>query len=141
MLTVVASVGAKRTTTLRLVSATSTAMSVLCTIWLTQGETTDCAEIINTLTNGMFMYLGWKGLRNCISEGHDRIFLITFLGYLLVGCGSFLFHATLWCRFPSTPPPSLLCLGFVQLTVGGCRFDAASRRTEYDIHYLFDVLG
>jgi len=58
--------------------------------------TTYCAEIINTLTKGMVMYLGWKGLRNCISEGHDRIFLITFLGYLLVGCGSFLFHATLW---------------------------------------------
>lgn len=53
------------------------------------------AEIVNTLTNILFMYLAFKGAANCIRNGHDQIFLITFVGYFLVGTGSFLFHATL----------------------------------------------
>jgi len=53
------------------------------------------AEIVNTLTNLLFLYLGAKGAYNCWTQGHDRIFLISFLGYLIVGSGSFLFHATL----------------------------------------------
>lgn len=53
------------------------------------------AEIVNTLTNIWFMYLSAKGIRNCITEGHDTVFLVSFIGYLLVGSGSFLFHATL----------------------------------------------
>ena len=41
-------------------------------------------------------------MRNCIKEGHDPIFFITFLGLLAVGVGSFLFHSTLWCmRVPA----------------------------------------
>ncbi|ORY06497.1 alkaline ceramidase-like protein [Clohesyomyces aquaticus] len=53
------------------------------------------AEIVNTLTNLLFMYLAIKGIRNCVTNGHDRIFIVTFAGYLIVGTGSFLFHATL----------------------------------------------
>ncbi|CBX92690.1 hypothetical protein IAQ61_005938 [Plenodomus lingam] len=53
------------------------------------------AEIINTLTNLLFMYLAIKGIRNCIKHGHDTVFLVAFIGYLLVGTGSFFFHATL----------------------------------------------
>ena len=56
------------------------------------------AEIVNTLTNLLFLYLGAKGAYNCWTQGHDRIFLISFLGYLIVGSGSFLFHATLKCK-------------------------------------------
>jgi len=53
------------------------------------------AEIVNTMTNLLFLYLGVRGIVNCITQGHDRIFLVTFCGYLLVGTGSFLFHSTL----------------------------------------------
>lgn len=53
------------------------------------------AEIVNTLTNLLFMYLALKGVHNCLKNGHDRVFVVAFVGYLLVGTGSFLFHATL----------------------------------------------
>ncbi|KAL8835296.1 MAG: hypothetical protein Q9170_003382 [Blastenia crenularia] len=53
------------------------------------------AEIVNTLTNLMFVFLAFKGIRNCVKHGHDSVFFIAFVGYLLVGTGSFLFHATL----------------------------------------------
>ncbi|KAL1964662.1 hypothetical protein VTN77DRAFT_6688 [Rasamsonia byssochlamydoides] len=53
------------------------------------------AEIVNTLTNLLFLYLGVKGVLNCRKHGHDAIFQIAFFGYLLVGFGSFLFHSTL----------------------------------------------
>ena len=43
------------------------------------------------------MYLAAKGIRNCVKNGHDTVFLVAFIGYLLVGSGSFLFHATLKC--------------------------------------------
>jgi dihydroceramidase len=45
------------------------------------------AEIINTLTNLLFMYLAAKGIRNCLKNGHDTVFLVAFIGYLLVGTG------------------------------------------------------
>lgn len=57
------------------------------------------AEIVNTLTNFVFMYLAFKGIRSCRRHGHDAIFLVSFVGYLLVGTGSFLFHATLKCAW------------------------------------------
>ncbi|KAH0603677.1 uncharacterized protein H6S33_007336 [Morchella sextelata] len=55
-----------------------------------------CAEIVNSVTNAVFVWLAVKGLRNCWTERHDVIFAVTFAGYLCVGVGSFLFHATLW---------------------------------------------
>ena len=56
------------------------------------------AEFVNTLTNLLFLYLAFKGIFNCLRNGHDRIFLITFCGYLVVGSGSLAFHATLKCK-------------------------------------------
>ncbi|KAI5203577.1 alkaline ceramidase-like protein [Aureobasidium subglaciale] len=53
------------------------------------------AEIVNTLTNLLFVWLAFRGINNCIQNGHDQIFLVTFIGYLIVGTGSFLFHSTL----------------------------------------------
>lgn len=44
------------------------------------------------------MYLGIKGVRNCLKHGHDTVFMVTFLGYLAVGTGSFMFHSTLKCK-------------------------------------------
>ncbi|VTT60908.1 unnamed protein product [Fusarium fujikuroi] len=55
------------------------------------------AEITNTLTNVLFIALGIRGVRNCLKYKHDTVFVIAYLGYLLVGCGSFAFHATLSC--------------------------------------------
>jgi dihydroceramidase len=56
------------------------------------------AEIVNTLTNLLFMWLGIKGIISCRRNGHDQIFLVALLGYLVVGTGSFLFHSTLKCK-------------------------------------------
>lgn len=44
------------------------------------------------------MYLSAKGIENCLAHGHGTVFMISYIGYLLVGSGSFLFHATLKCR-------------------------------------------
>lgn len=61
------------------------------------------AEIVNTLTNLMFMWLGVQGIRSCRRNGHDQIFIVALIGYLVVGTGSFLFHSTLKCKCPYTP--------------------------------------
>lgn len=61
------------------------------------------AEIVNTLTNLLFVWLAFRGISNCIQNGHDHIFLVTFIGYLVVGTGSFLFHTTLKCRYSKLP--------------------------------------
>ncbi|PGH12089.1 hypothetical protein AJ79_04488 [Helicocarpus griseus UAMH5409] len=53
------------------------------------------AEIVNSITNFLFLLLGVKGVISCRKNGHDSIFQIAFLGYLVVGFGSFLFHSTL----------------------------------------------
>ncbi|KAB8235675.1 ceramidase [Aspergillus alliaceus] len=53
------------------------------------------AEIVNSMTNLLFVWLGTKGIINCRRNGHDPIFVVAYTGYLLVGIGSFLFHATL----------------------------------------------
>lgn len=53
------------------------------------------AEIVNTLTNLLFMALGIKGIRSCLKYQHDTIFLVSYIGYLLVVSGSFAFHSTL----------------------------------------------
>ncbi|KAJ5823278.1 Ceramidase [Penicillium robsamsonii] len=61
------------------------------------------AEIVNTLTNLLFMWLGIQGIRSCRRNGHDQIFTVALLGYLVVGTGSFLFHSTLKCKSLYTP--------------------------------------
>ena len=65
-----------------------------------------CAEVVNTVTNLIFMWLGFKGLRNVIKYSHDRVFILAFLGYIVVGLGSMAFHATLKCLSdqPFCPP-------------------------------------
>lgn len=45
----------------------------------------------------MFLWLGYKGIRNCLVHGHDKIFIVSYFGYLIVGAGSTAFHATLKC--------------------------------------------
>lgn len=54
-----------------------------------------CAEFINTATNFIFMYLGIMGIRDCLRHAHDRVFIVLYLGYMIVGLGSMAFHATL----------------------------------------------
>ncbi|KAL0936656.1 Alkaline ceramidase 3 [Colletotrichum truncatum] len=54
-----------------------------------------CAEVCNTLTNLLFLWLGLKGISNCVSQGHPRIFFVAFLGYVVVGLGSIAFHTSL----------------------------------------------
>ncbi|PHH86373.1 hypothetical protein CDD83_10358 [Cordyceps sp. RAO-2017] len=54
-----------------------------------------CAELCNTLTNALFLWLGVRGIRNCLRQSHPTIFLFAFLGYIVVGLGSVFFHATL----------------------------------------------
>ncbi|KAH9838958.1 Ceramidase [Teratosphaeria destructans] len=53
------------------------------------------AEIVNAWTNLLFAWLAFKGMYNCYHHGHDRIFFLAFIGFLLVGSGSFAFHSTL----------------------------------------------
>lgn len=38
------------------------------------------AEIVNTLTNLLFIGLGIKGIRNCLKYEHDSVFLVAFIG-------------------------------------------------------------
>ncbi|KAK6212998.1 alkaline phytoceramidase [Colletotrichum tabaci] len=54
-----------------------------------------CAEVCNTFTNLLFLWLGFKGVHNCVSQGHPRIFLIAYMGYVIVGLGSTAFHTSL----------------------------------------------
>lgn len=51
-----------------------------------------------TATNVLFVWLGIKGIRNCIANSHPAIFIIAFIGYIMVGIGSVSFHATLKCK-------------------------------------------
>lgn len=53
------------------------------------------AEIVNTITNLMFVFLAWKGIASCIRYGHAHVFLVGFASYLVIGVGSMLFHSTL----------------------------------------------
>ena len=50
------------------------------------------AEIVNTLSNLLFLYLGIRGILNCVRNDHDTVFLVAFIGYVCVGCGSFAFR-------------------------------------------------
>jgi dihydroceramidase len=56
-----------------------------------------CAEVVNTFTNVVFIWLGYKGLRDVVAYSHSRIFILVFLGYMVVGLGSIAFHTTLKC--------------------------------------------
>ncbi|EJT81298.1 hypothetical protein GGTG_01281 [Gaeumannomyces tritici R3-111a-1] len=53
------------------------------------------AEFVNTFSNLIFMWLGAKGIWNCVTYGHSRVLTFGFIGYIIVGLGSMAFHATL----------------------------------------------
>ncbi|KIX07955.1 uncharacterized protein Z518_02609 [Rhinocladiella mackenziei CBS 650.93] len=53
------------------------------------------AELVNSLTNLAFVYLAYKGISSCLRNGHDTVFLLGFVSYLVIGLGSFCFHSTL----------------------------------------------
>lgn len=53
------------------------------------------AEIVNTLTNLLFMYLAYRGCKNCWQNGHESVFFVAFVGSFLVATASCLFHTTL----------------------------------------------
>lgn len=50
---------------------------------------------MNTLTNLMYWYCAWEGVKSCWRNGHDTVFRVAYFGYFLVGFGSFMFHTTL----------------------------------------------
>ncbi|KAK5168093.1 alkaline ceramidase ydc1 [Saxophila tyrrhenica] len=109
------------------------------------------AEIVNTLTNLWFMYLAFKGMFNCRRNGHDNVFFVAYLGYLLVGAGSFAFHATLKYPMQLVDELSMIyttCLMFwatfaysrpqpIQLLLGVFSVSLALFITGY-YHYLQD---
>lgn len=39
------------------------------------------------------------GIRECLRYGHGSVFILSFLGYMVVGLGSMAFHATLKCMW------------------------------------------
>lgn len=61
-----------------------------------------CAEFVNSITNLMFIWLGIRGIRDCIRFRHRPVFVIACIGYIVVGLGSIAFHTTLKCV---SPPP------------------------------------
>lgn len=55
------------------------------------------AEFFNTVTNLIFIHLGVMGIRDCVRYGAANIYILSYLGYIVVGLGSMAFHATLKC--------------------------------------------
>lgn len=62
-----------------------------------------CAELVNTATNVVFMWLGLKGIRNCLRYSHPSVFILAYIGYMVVGAGSMAFHTTLKCQISLSP--------------------------------------
>lgn len=62
------------------------------------------AEFINTVTNLLFIALGIMGIRDCLRYGHGSIYVLSYVGYIIVGLGSMAFHATLLCECTSLAP-------------------------------------
>ncbi|KAK7205674.1 alkaline ceramidase [Myxozyma melibiosi] len=53
------------------------------------------AEAVNTVTNGMFIALAAYSVINAVTQKLETRFILTALGFSLVGIGSWLFHMTL----------------------------------------------
>ncbi|KAK9324669.1 ceramidase [Lipomyces orientalis] len=53
------------------------------------------AEAMNTITNGMFVALAAFAIYNAVVQKHEKRFILTAMGFALVGIGSWLFHMTL----------------------------------------------
>ncbi|KIH91374.1 dihydroceramidase [Sporothrix brasiliensis 5110] len=54
-----------------------------------------CAEFVNSITNLMFIWLGIRGIRDCMRFRHRPVFVVACIGYIVVGLGSIAFHTTL----------------------------------------------
>lgn len=102
------------------------------------------AEFINTLTNLMFIYLAYEGVKSCRKHGHDTVFEVAYFGYFLVGFGSFMFHSTLKCMsansFSFRSTLALRSTRLLNWLLTNCRPVATSRRTQHDLHHLPDGL-
>ena len=81
----------------------STVLVPSLTAWQDYNITYYCAELVNTLTNLIFVYLGVKGIRNCLQYSPRPSLILAYLGYLTVSVGSMAFHATLKCTHPVSP--------------------------------------
>jgi len=57
-------------------------------------------EIVNTLTNLLFLYLAYRDIKSCREYSHDSVFAVAYFGDFLLGIGSFMFHTTLKYRRP-----------------------------------------
>ena len=57
------------------------------------------AEFCNTTTNGLFAVLASIGIYQAVRYRYERRILLTSMGFLLVGIGSWLFHMTLKYEF------------------------------------------
>jgi hypothetical protein len=90
-----------------------------------------CAEPVNTITNLVFIYLGVKGMRNCVRAGLPPIFVLAYVGYMIVGLGSTAFHASLKCS--SHTETCIHCQRVSCLTILP-RLDAACGRVTNDLH-------
>src|ERR1700761_1669358 len=107
------------------------------------------AEIVNAFTNLMFMYLAYKGISSCFRYNHDTVFVVAFVGYLIVGTGSFFFHSTLKCKYFKHFWPFHYCRATLPQTLEKIRLtkshpmfrsDAAGRRALNDLYNLHHVL-
>lgn len=103
-------------------------------IWLPQTSTLNwceedynvtpyVAEFFNTITNLIFIYLGIMGVRDCLRYGAAKVYILTYLGYIVVGLGSMAFHATLKCG--CAPPVNSGCWMHALTSIS--RLDAAGR--------------
>jgi dihydroceramidase len=45
----------------------------------------------------IFVYFAYVGISSCVRNQHPRVFLVAYMSYLVIGIGSFLFHASLKC--------------------------------------------
>ena len=87
---------------------------------------------MNSLTNLAFVYLAYRGISNCVRNGHDTVFLVGFISYLIIGLGSFLFHSSLNCMYFRDH--------FFREILMPCRWHAAIRRAFHDLHHMRYVL-
>ncbi|CAG8953206.1 hypothetical protein HYFRA_00003407 [Hymenoscyphus fraxineus] len=95
------------------------------------------AEIVNTLTNLLFIGLGIKGIRNCLKYEHDSVFLVAFAGYpmQLVDELSMIYTACLMCYATFSFSRSVI----VRRVLGTSLLSLAVFITLY-YHYLQDPI-
>lgn len=57
------------------------------------------AEMVNTVTNAAFIALAGYALVNVLRHKHELRFLLVSLGFIIVGCGSWMFHMSLLYKY------------------------------------------